>query len=67
MDAIEQLILQRCISLFTSVIMKAHFDYREFGGGSLQLTMMVQVTIARVYNWDVHQRRTRQVAAPMDS
>ncbi|KAI8565971.1 hypothetical protein RHMOL_Rhmol02G0002900 [Rhododendron molle] len=28
---------------------------------------VTQVTIARVYNWDVHQRRTRQVAAPMDS
>jgi len=22
-----------------------------------------QVTIARVYNWDVHQRRTQQAAA----
>ncbi|XP_045792425.1 probable prefoldin subunit 3 [Trifolium pratense] len=26
-------------------------------------TTITQVTIARVYNWDVHQRRTQQVAA----
>ncbi|XVE65496.1 hypothetical protein DITRI_Ditri08aG0004500 [Diplodiscus trichospermus] len=28
---------------------------------------ITQVTIARVYNWDVHQRRTRQAAADKDS
>ncbi|KAA8527354.1 hypothetical protein F0562_034931 [Nyssa sinensis] len=28
---------------------------------------VTQVTIARVYNWDVHQRRTRQTAAAKDS
>lgn len=26
-------------------------------------TIIGQVTIARVYNWDVHQRRIRQAAA----
>ncbi|KAF9622842.1 hypothetical protein IFM89_034274 [Coptis chinensis] len=30
-------------------------------------TTITQVTIARVYNWDVHQRRSKQVAAtPMN-
>uniref|UniRef100_A0A5B7AAM7 Prefoldin subunit 3 n=1 Tax=Davidia involucrata TaxID=16924 RepID=A0A5B7AAM7_DAVIN len=28
---------------------------------------ITQVTIARVYNWDVHQRRTQQVGAAKDS
>lgn len=28
---------------------------------------ITQVTIARVYNWDVHQRRTRQAAVVKDS
>jgi prefoldin subunit 5 len=28
---------------------------------------VTQVTIARVYNWDVHQRRTRQVVPTIDS
>ncbi|KAH7856621.1 hypothetical protein Vadar_003607 [Vaccinium darrowii] len=28
---------------------------------------VTQVTIARVYNWDVHQRRTRQAVATIDS
>ncbi|KAK3029631.1 hypothetical protein RJ639_037948 [Escallonia herrerae] len=28
---------------------------------------ITQVTIARVYNWDVHQRRIRQSASPSDS
>lgn len=27
------------------------------------LVPLAQVTIARVYNWDVHQRRIRQIAA----
>ncbi|RVW69382.1 putative prefoldin subunit 3 [Vitis vinifera] len=33
----------------------------------LLLTVIEQVTIARVYNWDVHQRRIRQAAAAQDS
>ncbi|KAL7220844.1 hypothetical protein ACSBR2_013686 [Camellia fascicularis] len=28
---------------------------------------ITQVTIARIYNWDVHQRRIRQVSAAKDS
>ncbi|XP_071702884.1 prefoldin subunit 3-like [Rutidosis leptorrhynchoides] len=28
---------------------------------------ITQVTIARVYNWDVHQRRVRQASSPQDS
>ncbi|KAM7463162.1 hypothetical protein LguiA_031283 [Lonicera macranthoides] len=28
---------------------------------------ITQVTIARVYNWDVHQRRVRQAVAPTES
>jgi hypothetical protein len=31
------------------------------------LTTIEQVTIARVYNWDVHQRRMRQAVAAKDS
>jgi len=27
------------------------------------ISICYQVTIARVYNWDVHQRRTQQAAA----
>ncbi|KAG5632454.1 hypothetical protein H5410_004171 [Solanum commersonii] len=30
-------------------------------------TAVSQVTIARVYNWDVHQRKFRQAASPKES
>lgn len=31
------------------------------------LSAMAQVTTARVYNWDVHQRRVRQATTPKES
>ncbi|WMV09663.1 hypothetical protein MTR67_003048 [Solanum verrucosum] len=43
---------------------KTEFREDQWIGGP---TAVSQVTIARVYNWDVHQRKFRQAASPKES